>query len=814
MATLWQDIRYSLRMLGKTPGFTAVAVLTLAIGIGASTAIFSGVNALWFNPVPSAEPDRIVQIRAFNREKNTYSGPSVYGVGAVIVQELLAHPECFDDLSVITPWSGNWENAGWIETISGARVSPNFFSYWDSRPWLGRTFIAEDGRPGAPPVIVLSHRFWKNRLGSDPNWIGRSLRMQGQFYTVIGVMRPHFRFPSYADDFWIPVGYPQVEPAEKDPRGSRFWPNWGVIAGLAPGVSLGQAQALLDVLARQHEEENRKQGWGYTILHARPVREVFADSDLQRTIPGFLGAMVLVFLIACANVANLNLARTEARQHELAVRSALGAGRLRLLRQALMEGLLVAMAGALAGMVLTHWSLGLMERLVPLSIARMRPIELDWHVLAYTLSAAVAAGLISATVPAWWGATRPVTDALRQAGVQTTPGVFRNLYRRGLVVFEVSMAMLLLVCAGLMIHSVVNMLRADLGFDQTNLVHVRIYPWGPPGMTKYRTLEAKNLLMEEIHRRFCAVPGVDAVGMLVRFYGRGQFTINGRSEAVELDYGASGVGAADAFRIMRVPLLRGRCLDERDLGASATAVVVNETLARHCWPGGDAVGMTIRGATEEDDRERVFEVVGVVADIHDRDLTGGIRPTFYQPHQQGFITQYDLFVRTRVEPAGLIKPLLEEAKAVAPGLEKPEYDVVRDALYDSTRPQRTYMCFLGMFGAMGLLLASVGVYAILAHSVALREREMGIRMALGAEGPDMLRMVLRQGMTLVAIGIALGVGAACVLTRLLRNALRCQPHGSAHAGSGSPAAESDRPCGVFPSGPPGGKDRSDGSDTI
>ncbi len=765
MTTLWNDIKYGLRMLAKTPRYTAVAVLTLAIGIGASTAIFSGVNALWLNPVPAAEPDRLVEIRTFNKEKNDYSD----GVSLVIIQELLARRESFADLTVIRPAIGqSWENAGWIDNIQGALVSPNFFSYWNPRPWLGRTFVAGEGRSGDSPVIVLSHEFWKVKLGGDPNWIGRSLRMQGQFYTVIGVMPPRFRFPYWALDFWTPADDPQVTPAEKDPEGRRFWPNSGIIARLAPGVSIEQAQAMLDVLAQQYEQEHRKQGLGYTLLHARPVREVFSGDDVQKTIPGFLGAMIFILLIACANVANLNLARTEARQHELAIRSALGAGRLQLLRQLLLESLLVALAGAVVGVVLTCWSFGLMEGLLPLSVARMRPIELDWQVLAYSLLAAVAAGLVSVAVPAWWGATRPVANALRQIGGQVTPGVLRNLYRRGLVVIEVSVAMLLLVGTGLMIQSVVHLLSTTPGFDQRNLVHVRLCP--AQGTEKYRTLDAKNLVVGEIHRRLSAVPGVEAVGMLVRGYRRQEFTITGQDKPVVLNVGASGVGATDAFRVMKVPLLRGRCFDERDLGASATAVVVNETLARRCWPGGDAVGKTIR-ATADDDH-RVFEVVGVVADIQDWQLTGRPEPTLYQPQHGGFVlATYSFFVRTRLQPSRLIKPLLAEVKAAAPELRKPDSWVVKDMLYDSTRPQRTYMCYLGVFGAVGLLLAAVGVYAILAHSVALREREIGIRMALGAAAPEVLHMVLRQGMSLVVVGIGLGLGAACVLTRFLRGML-------------------------------------------
>ncbi|MCX5644853.1 MAG: ABC transporter permease [Phycisphaerae bacterium] len=763
MGMLWQDLKYAFRMLAKAPGFTAVAVFTLALGIGTSTAIFSGVNALWFNPVPAAGPDRLVEVRAFNKEQNKY----MEGVSAVVLQELRLHRDYFADLTRYKPWGASWEDGGWIEYIAGARVSPNFFSLWSARPWLGRTFAPDEGRPGAPPVVVLSHAFWKGKLGGDPGWIGKkSLRLGDQYPTVIGVMPPHFKFPNFAD-FWVPAGDPQVGPADKDPQGRRFQPDNKVIARLAPGVSLTQAQAMLEVLARRYEEEHRKQGWGYTLLRARPVREVFAGAEVQKTIPGFVGAMIFVLLIACANVANLNLARAEARQHELAIRGALGAGWFQLLRQLLLESLLVALAGAIAGIALTYWSSGLMERLWPSSLPRVRTIELDWQVLAYSLFLAVMAGLISGTVPAWYGATRPVANALKQTGVQATPGGLRNLYRRGLVVLEVSLAMVLLAGAGLMIQSVVYLLRSNPGFDPTNLIIVQISP--AFDSKKYQTLEAKNLLLAEVHRRLSTVPGVEAVGFSGDI-GRRKFAVTGQEEPVDLCYTPAGVGSADVFKTMRVPLLRGRHFDEQDLGANATAVIVNETLARRCWPGENALGKTIRSTTADD--HSTYEVVGVVADYRTTSLTTQVLPLFFRPHQVGFAFYgWNFCVRTRIKPEGLIKPLLAEVKAAGPDLRKPVVWEIKDPLYNSTRGHRTYMCYLGVFGAVGLLLAGMGVYAVLAYSVAMRTREIGIRMALGAAEAGVVRMVLRQGMTLVGIGIALGLGAACVLTRLLRGML-------------------------------------------
>jgi putative ABC transport system permease protein len=740
-----------------------VAVLTLALGIGTSTAIFSGVNALWFNPVSAAKPDRLVQIRAFNREKNDY----MYGVTPMIVQELRAHRDCFADLIRTNPWVDlSWQNGEWSEIINGARVSPNFFSFWSERPWLGRPFASDEDRPGSPPVIVLSHTFWKNRLGGDRGWIGKSLRVQNQYYTVIGVMPPNFRYPQYAD-FWFPAGDPEVKPADKDPKGSRFSFDSEIIARLAGGVSMKQAQAVLDVLAQRYEDEHRRSGYGYASLPLRPVREVFASADVQKAIPGFVGVMIFVLLIACANVANLNLARAEARQHELAIRGALGASRLRLLWQLLLESLLPALAGAAVGIGLTYWSFGLMERLVPLYLSRLRAMELDWQVLSYSVLVAVTSGLISGTFPAWYGATRPVANALKQTGVQATPGTLRSLYRRGLIVLEVSLAMVLLAGAGLMIQSVAHLLRSDPGLDPRNLIRVSIEP---DLVKKYQKLDAKNLLVADVQRRFSAVPGVEAVGIFIGYPEPKKYAITGQEEPVELCVGASGVGTADAFKAMRTPLLRGRYFDDQDVGADATAVVVNETLARRCWPGQNAIGKAIRPMDVND--HSTFEVVGVVADFHPWGLGDAISPTFYRPQQVGFIFgYYKFFVRTRTEPEGLFKPLLAEVKAAGPGLQKPDISVVKDAFYASTQACRTYMCYLGVFGAVGLLLAAVGVYAILAYSVASRQREIGIRVALGAAESGVVRMVLRQGMSLVGIGIILGLGGAWALTRLLRGML-------------------------------------------
>ena len=765
-ATL-RDIRFGLRMLWKNPGFTAVSVLTLALGIGASTAIFSVVNPLWFNPVPAAEPDRLVEVLLFDKKEKNYC-EAEYNVSPLILQELRVHRDYFADLTR-TRWSELlWENVGWTETVYGSSVSPNFFSFWSARPWLGRTFAPDEGRPGAPPVIVLSHAFWK-KLGGDPGWIGKSLRLGSQYRTVIGVMPPHFQFPC-GTEFWVPADDPKFGPADKTPQ------TCAVTARLAPGVSMEQAQAILDVLVQRLEEEHRKIGWGYGSdfpLRLRPVREAFTTAQMRKTIPGFVGAMIFVLLIACANVANLNLARSEARQHELAIRGALGAGRFQLLRQLLVESLLPALAGAVAGLVLTCWSLGLTEGLLPPYMTRMRAIELDWQVLAYCLLIAVTASLVSGTVPAWYGATRPVANALKQGGVQATSGVFRNLYRRGLIVLEVSLAVLLLAGAGLMIQSVVRMLRTNLGFEPTNLIEVVINP--------YRTLEGMNLLLGEVHRRLSAVPGVEAVGIFVDGRIPGKFAVSGKKESVELFWSGSGVGTADGFKALGVPLLSGRSFDKQDLGTNATAVLVNETLARRCWPGENAVGKTIQSTTDWD--HSTSEVVGVVADT--RQLGYGylghpywadpILPTFYRPRQFSlcwkFITSHRLLVRTRAKPDGLIKPLLAELKAAGPDLHMREVTLFKDAFYDSTRAHRTYMGYLAVFGAVGLLLAGAGIYATLAYSVASRQREIGIRLALGATRSDVMRMVLRQGMTLVGIGLVLGLAAACALTRLLRGML-------------------------------------------
>ena len=764
LETTIRDVRYGLRMLGKNPGFSFVAVLTFALGIGASTAIFSVVNPLWFNPVPAAYPDRIVEIRLFDKQENNYSSGG--GVSPVILKELRACRDYFADLTRTT-WSELlWENAGWIESVWGGNVSPNFFSFWSARPWLGRTFAADEGRPGAPQVIVLGYAFWK-KLGGDPGWIGRSLRVGNQSRSVIGIMPPHFQFPYGRTEFWVPGDDPLVGLGDKSLEQS-FACNDEVIARLAPGISMKQAQAVLDALVQRHAEGHRKFGYNPFCLHLRPVREVFTSAEMRKTIPGFLGAMIFVLLIACANVANLNLARTEARQHELAIRGALGCGRFRMLRQLLLESLLSALAGAVAGLVLTYWILGLLAWLLPPELLRLRAIELNWEVLAYALLLAVAATLISGTVPAWYGATRPVANGLKQNGAQATSGVFRNLYRRGLVIFEVSLAMVLLAGAGLMIQSVVCLLRIDLGFEPTNLIYVDIQP-GYDSKT-YRTLAARNLLLAEVHRRLSAVPGVEIVGILLNGFRQGKFALTGHDAPVKLYQSASGVGTADAFRALRAPLLRGRPFDKGDLGTNVTAVLVNETLARRCWPGENAVGKAIQSTAEDD--HSTFEVVGVVADTRWIGLwTEPIRPMFYRAEDITGWPLFRLLVRTRTKPDGLIKPLLAELQAAGPGLHKPTVGVVKDVLYDSTRAQRSYLCCLAAFGAVGLLLAGAGVYAILVHSVAVRQREIGIRMALGATRLNVLRIVLREGMTLVGIGVALGVGAACALTRVLRGML-------------------------------------------
>jgi predicted permease len=773
----WQDIRFGLRMLRMQPGFTAVAVLTLALGIGASTAIYSVVNTVLLNPVPGPEPDRLMEIG--ERTHGNKDEPRFGGVTTRTLELLKTRQEFFSDIVWMDRLDLERKTEDFVDQIACTAVSSNFFSQWNIRPMLGRTFSKDEAvrridyqSLDRDAVMVVSYSLWQSRFGGQTDALGKTIEANGRHFTIIGVMPPHFQFPNGAyPTSWIPV-------ENSNPK--EHLGNIHVFVRLKPGVTVPQTQAMLDIMAHQLVQEDpahyddswHRRGSGFGLL-ARPLRYAFTQNpyyahDLQRTLFSLLAAIGFVLIIACVNVANLMLARTEKRRQEFAIRGAVGAGRGRLMGQLMTESFLLAGCGALAGLAITALGMKLLVGLIPESIPRLRPIQIDDQALAFTLLISVGTVLAFGLVPAWQASRTSVGNALKWGGTGATIGAAWRRYRSTLVVVEVALSLVLLTGAGLMIESIVRLLRVNPGFDADHLVFV--YPGLLRG-EKYhfsKRVEVEGSLYEGLRERFAALPGVKEVGISKLQSARLGFTIEGQDKPIALAAAGTGVGEGDLFRAMRMPLMAGRYFDRTDIGKVGT-VIVNETMARLCWPGENALNKKFRNKGGG-----VYEVIGVVGDARIYRYDAQVEPTFYRPYQEqagnGGLGPY-FVVRTDQDSQALIPAIRDAMKAVEQSMTAPRFQVVRQALYDATQAQRTYMLYLVIFAGVGLLLSALGIYGVLAYSVARRTREIGIRMAVGAQRADVLKMVMIEGGRLVLVGVVVGLLSAFCLTRLLQNQL-------------------------------------------
>jgi putative ABC transport system permease protein len=784
------DLKFAIRQLLKNPGFTVVVVLTLALGIGASTAIYSVVDRVLLDPLPGPATDRLIQIAERHYMTGAFGKnvgkPSFVGLSPPVLEAVRAHQDFFADFTWADSLGLERKTEDFVEEEYGHVVSPNFFTLWNVPPLLGRTFASDEAvpldenrKPAQDAVMVLSYAWWQSLFGGDTSVLGKTVEMSGRHFTVIGVMPRHFQFPRGGTKFWVPA-----EPLRLPP-GWMTAPNTSLFARLKPDSTIQQTEAMLETIAQQlikdhaldktygREWSRRPGGLG---LWVRPARVQFTDhrDDLQRTLYGLLAAIGFVLLIVCANVANLTLARTEKRQQELALRAALGAGRFRLMRQLLTESVLLAVLGGLGGVAIAMVGVKLLATLIPEFMPRLKPIQIDGTALGFTLLISVVTGLAFGCAPAWQAGQTKLNEALKQAGAQSTAAFGRRRYRDALVVAELALALILLTGAGLMIESVVRLLRVDPGFDPANLVRVDLrLPWDKYNVAEHEahTAQLRKVLYAQLHERVAALPGVKAVGLGKHGAWPEKLTLEGRSEPVEVLWEGCGVEQTDFFRAMRVPLRAGRYFDQHDLGEGIGTAIINETMANTFWPGEDPVGKKFR--REGWRKTPQYEVVGVVSDVRDFRYDQPPRPTFYRPAHELSLTGFApfLIVRTEADPRALVPAIRKELSAAEPAMRAPQVTVCRQALYDSTQAQRTYMLFLVVFAAVGLLLAALGIYGVLAYSVARRTREIGIRMAVGADRRHVLAMVMTEGGRLVAAGIVLGLIVAFWLTSLLRHQL-------------------------------------------
>ncbi len=788
MQTLWQDLRFGARMLVKKPGFTLVAVLTLALGIGANTAIFSVVNATLLRPLPFPQPDRLALFWGSKPRTNMPQLP----LSLPNFNDVRAQCQSCESLSAWTIGHSNLTQGptqdAEPERVQYAIVTADFFATLGVQPLFGRAFRAEEDNPGQASAVIISHSLWRRRFGADPAAVGKTITLDGQPREICGVLPAGFRFASFPKEteVWMPFGLDPFR-GRRHARGAQAL---GVVARLKPGVTLQQTQAELDVISRRLEQAEPFFNTNWR-LQAVALHEQ-ASGKLRRGLFVLLGAVAFLLLIACVNVANLQLARAAARRREIAIRVALGAGRFRIVRQLLVESLLLAGLGGMAGALLAWWGVDLFA-LIPYNAPNLftpytvpaEQIGVDGRALGFTCLVTLLASILFGLAPAWrlgQAAKTNTQTALKEGGAQASQGTGR--WRGLLVTAEVALALMLLIGAGLMIRSFARLQGVDPGFDPQNVLTCDI---NLPE-SKYQRPQAAQFY-ERLLERVAALPGVSAAGAVEFLPMSGMdsntgLLIEGRPRPApsERIFAHHRVVTPDYFRALGIRLLQGRGFTAADNDKAPRVAIINETMARRYWPGENPIGkraaLDIEAMRFHPDRAPDFdlalglrEIVGVVADVKHAGPAGETVPEFYAPLAQRPARDMTLVVRTAADPAEALSLVRREVYALDKDQPVDNASTMSEWLAASVAQPRFNFLLLTVFAAVALALAALGIYGVMAWTVAQRTQEIGIRMALGARAQDVFRLMIWQGMKPAMLGVALGLLGAAALTRLMKSLL-------------------------------------------
>jgi predicted permease len=761
MHTLLQDLRYGFRLLLKNPGFSVVAVLTLALGIGANTAIFTVVNAVLLRPLPYPEAGRLVWLSERSEEIPTR------WISYANFLDWQARNQSFEALATIRGWQMTLTGGNEAQSINARMVSADYFRVMGARPLLGRDFLGDTDRFGAPGVTVLSHTFWQSQFGGDPEIINRNIILNNLPFQVVGVMPPEFQHQG-PPALWV-LTEQLAEPGSAwFVRDNRMAGN--VIARLKPGVSVAQAGADMKAVQEQLIGQYPMQNGGNSILLKSLQESIVGDT--RQALLLLFAAVGVVLLIACANVANLLLARASSRQKEFAIRAALGASRWRLLRQLLIESLLLALVGGTLGLLLAVWGVELLVKFAPPDLPRLAGVEIGWRVPGFTLLLALLTGIVFGLAPAWQSTGSDLQQSLKE-GSRTASDSRSGILRNSFVVAEIALAMVLLIGAGLLIKSLTRLFASDAGFDARGVVTMELLP-----REAYPGRPRLVLFHDQLLERLQAIPGVEAATVLNDLPGfepawqtdinpeiNGSYQKINPGELINVDW---GIVTADYFKTMGIPIKQGRTFTAQEITRGAPVMLVDEQLARKFWPDGDALGKHIKY-----DSATPVEIIGIAGNVRNYGSEALGRIKIYTPFGRAPLPRTTLAVRgsAGVDPLSLIGAIKAQVQSINANVPISEVATMESQLARHIAPRRFNTWLLGLFAGIALILASIGIYGVMAYSVAQRTREIGIRMALGARKGDVLRLMLGQSLRLALPGLGFGVFTSLILTRWLRSQL-------------------------------------------